>query len=134
MEDGEKHSHAEDQAVQDVEGDVQEPEPPPEPLEPLLVVPAPRVFAQKPDSARVEWQQASMTIPVSDDPRQLEVQQRYSYSVPHELQMQEVAITGPPDAVLEEAASKVIEDDWRTVLEAPCCNAEVGGVTQHVGR
>jgi hypothetical protein len=96
--------------------------PPPPPLTPQLDVPAPRVLAVRPDSARVEWLQATMAIPATDDARQLEVQQRFSYSVQHLLQMQEVAGGA---GTSEEAAHKVLEKDWMVIVEAPCCNAEV---------
>ncbi|KIZ02144.1 fibronectin type III domain containing 3A, partial [Monoraphidium neglectum] len=68
-----------------------------------------------------------MTVPASEDPRQLEVQQLFTYSVPHELQMQEVAVSGPAsgDALMQQALSMIVEKGWMKVLEAPCCNAEV---------
>jgi hypothetical protein len=124
MADGEVAPEALDQHVEAVP---EEPPPPPPPLEPLLEVPTPRVLAVRSDSAQVEWQQAGMTVPASEDPRQLEVQQLFTYSVPHELQMQEVAVSGPAsgDALMQQALSMIVEKGWMKVLEAPCCNAEV---------
>ncbi|KAI8476074.1 MAG: fibronectin type III [Monoraphidium minutum] len=61
-----------------------------------------------------------MSIPPTDDPRQAEVQARFAYSVSTAFQMQLV-----PTDVLEDAQRLVVEDDWMTVLEAACCNAEV---------
>jgi hypothetical protein len=114
------------------------PPPPPPPLEPLLAVPALTLVAVGSDSARVEWLAASLTVPTTEDAVQLEVQQRTSYSVGQtELQMQEVDIdcscsagaapVAGDSAVLAQARSKVVEEDWRTVHEAPCCSAEVRG-------
>jgi hypothetical protein len=117
------------------DGEEAVPSPPPPPLRPHLTVPAPSVLDVRTNSARVEWQQATVVAPSlaeDDDPRQAEVQAVVAYSVPQgALEMQEVPISastassGDPQAQLEQAKTLVAEEDWRTVHEAPCCSAEV---------
>ncbi|GBF99904.1 hypothetical protein Rsub_12812 [Raphidocelis subcapitata] len=110
----------------------QEQLPPPPPLAPELAVPPPRVADVRHTTARVEWQAASSSFPDPgswEDPRQGDVQARCTYSLPQQLQMQEVATSSgdssSPEDRLREAAAHVVEGDWRTVHEAPCCSAEV---------
>lgn len=115
----------------------------PAPLEPLLAVAPPNVLAVTETTARIEWAQATMSVPETADPRQLEVQLRTTYSVPHELQMQELPLPLLPagahqqqltgEALLVAACSRVVETDWRTVHEAPCCSAEVRGGSKGCG-
>ena len=101
------------------------PPPPPPPLEPLLDVTAPAVRVVRSDSALLEWQQASdVCVPRTDDPAQLEVQERFAYALRYELQMQEVigipAGTADPEAA---AASRIDESKWAPVLDAPTCSS-----------
>ena len=110
----------------------QEQLPPPPPLAPELAVPPPRVADVRHTTARVEWQAASSSFPDPgswEDPRQGDVQARCTYSLPQQLQLQEVATSSgdssSPEDRLREAAAHVVEGDWRTVHEAPCCSAEV---------
>ena len=114
------------------------PPPPPPPLEPLLDVQAPRIVSVAPSAARVEWGQAGMAVPASEDPAQAEVQAGATYSVHTELQMQEVDLPGgagaSPEAQVAQAAALVAQGEWRTVHEAPCCSAEVRGVRTGPGR
>lgn len=113
------------------------PSPPPPPLEPVLAVPSPRVSQVRSDGAKLEWGESSMAIPPTDDPRQLEVQQRLTYAVGHELQMAEVPVPGPgafPDAQLEQARATIIESNWMTVLRDPHASAAVGAWAARPGR
>ena len=110
------------------------PPPPPPPLEPLLDVTAPAVRVVRSDSALLEWQQASdVCVPRTDDPAQLEVQERFAYALRYELQMQEVigipAGTADPEAA---AASRIDESKWAPVLDAPTCSS--AEVRTHGGR
>ena len=108
------------------------PLPPPPPLEPLLDVGPPVVVAVSEYTARIEWAQAGLRVPPCDDQEQQEVQAAAAYTVRHELQMQEIPIDAHAAGallvgaqLLEAARSSVGEAAWRTVLEAPCCSAEV---------
>lgn len=103
------------------------PPPPPPPLEPVLALGVPSVESTGSDVARIAWREAGLSLPASSDPAQAEVQAITTYSLTHELQMQEIsADLGAPSAALAATvASRAVDGDWRTVHQAPACSAQV---------